>query len=144
MVIALICTLLHDYTWITMKTDRPLLILIAGPYLSGTDGDPARIAANLAALEAWALPVYQRGHLAVIGEWFALPIMRAAGSTQHGDEIFHAYQYPVAHRLLSRCDAVLRIPGASRGADLDVARARDLGLTVFTSIEEIPPYPASA
>ena len=26
---------------------RPLLILIAGPYASGTDGDPARMAANL-------------------------------------------------------------------------------------------------
>ena len=35
-----------------------------------------------------------------------------------------AYQYPVAHRLLSRCDAVFRIPGASNGADIEVAKAQ--------------------
>ena len=121
-----------------MKIDHSLLILIAGPYLSGTNGDPARISANLAVLESWALPVYQRGHLALVGEWLALPIIRAAGGVRHGDEVFKAYQYPVAHRLLSRCDAVLRIPGASGGADLDVVRARELGLPVYTTIEDIP------
>lgn len=123
-----------------MKTEHSLLILVAGPYLSGTDGDPDRIAANLAALEAWSLPIYERGHLAVVGEWFALPIIRAAGGMVPGDAIFKAYQYPVAHRLLAHCDAVLRIPGASAGADLDVARARDLGLPVYYCIDEIPAY----
>ena len=123
-----------------MKADRPLLILICGPYMSGTDGDPARIAANLAALEAMALPVYERGHLALVGEWLALPIIRAAGGKHHGDAVFQTYQYPVAHRLLSRCDAVMRIPGASKGADQDVARAREMGLPVFTSVEEMPTY----
>jgi hypothetical protein len=129
-----------------MKTDRSLLILVAGPYLSGTEGDPDRIAANLAALESWSLPIYERGHLAVIGEWFALPIIRAAGGLAPGDDIFKAYQYPVAHRLLGRCDAVLRIPGASTGADLDVARARELGLAVYTCLDDIPLYvpPAGA
>ena len=123
-----------------MKTDRSLLILIAGPYLSGTNGDPVLIAANLAALESWSLPVYQRGHLAVVGEWFALPVIRAAGGLVPGDEIFKEYQYPVAHRLISQCDGVLRIPGASAGADLDVARARELGLPIYTRVEDIPSY----
>ena len=118
--------------------DRPLLVLIAGPYLSGTDGDPARIAANRARLEAAALPIYQRGHLPLLGEWLALPIIHAAGGREHGDAVFHAYQYPVAARLLARCDAVLRLPGASRGADRDVARAQALGLPVYHHIEELP------
>jgi hypothetical protein len=48
------------------------------------------------------------------------------------------HQYPVAHRLLSRCDAVFRIPGASTGADLEVAKAREMGLPVFTRLEDIP------
>jgi hypothetical protein len=52
--------------------------------------------------------------------------------------VFNRYQYPVAQRLLSRCDAVLRLPGASRGADLDVARARELGLPVFERVEDLP------
>ena len=121
-----------------MNPNRPWLILIAGPYLSGTDGDPARIAANLARLEEFALPIYQRGHLALVGEWLALPVIRAAGGREPGDAVFDAYQYPLARRLLGRCDAVLRITGASRGADLDVARAHELGLPVYTRVEDIP------
>lgn len=38
-------------------TDKPMLMLIAGPYRSGTDGDPQAMAANLARLEAAAWPV---------------------------------------------------------------------------------------
>ena len=44
------------------------LILIAGPYRSGTQGDPVLIQQNLARLEAAALQVYQAGHVPVIGE----------------------------------------------------------------------------
>ena len=93
----------------------PLLVLVAGPYRSGTDGDPARIAANLHRLEAAALAVYRRGHVPMIGEWVSLPLAVAAGSRQVGDAISETFLYPAAHRLLRRCDAVLRIDGASRG-----------------------------
>ncbi len=117
---------------------KPMLVLIAGPYLSGTDGDPVRVAANRARLEAQARPIYERGHLPLVGEWMALPIIHAAGGVHHGDAVFNAYQYPVAQRLLERCDAVLRIPGESRGADLDVARARELGIPVYATVDEIP------
>ena len=117
---------------------KPLLVLIAGPFMSGTGGDPGKIAANRARLESYALPIYQRGHLPMVGEWMALPIIHGAGGRQPGDGIFQAYQYPVAHRLISRCDAVLRIPGASRGADLDVERARELGLAIYHDVGELP------
>lgn len=122
----------------THPSNRPWLVLIAGPYMSGTHGDPARIAANRAELERHALPIYERGHLPLIGEWMALPIIHSAGGREHGDEIFQAYQYPVAHRLIERCDAVLRLPGDSRGADMDVARARELGLPVVYDVNELP------
>jgi hypothetical protein len=116
----------------------PLLVLIAGPFMSGTGGDPDKIAANRARLESYALPIYQLGHLPMIGEWMALPIIHEAGGRQPGDGIFERYQYPVAHRLLSRCDAVLRISGASRGADMDVERARELGLSIYRDVTELP------
>ena len=118
--------------------DKPLLVMIAGPYMSGTGGQPDKIAANRAKLESLALPVYARGHLPMIGEWLALPIIHGAGGRLHGDAIFREYQYPVAARLLERCDAVLRIPGESRGADLDVARAMELGLPVYRNVDELP------
>lgn len=114
------------------------LILIAGPYRSGTDGDAQRIAENLQRLEQAALEVYQRGHVPVIGEWLALPLAAAAGSTQHGDAICEQYLYPVAHRLIAQCQAVYRIEGASVGADNDVRLAYERGLAVYQCLAEIP------
>jgi hypothetical protein len=117
---------------------KPLIILIAGPYRSGTGGDPARIEANLRALESHALPLYQAGHIPMIGEWVALPVARAAGSKQIGDQISEQFLYPVAHRLLERCDAVFRIPGASKGADEDVRFAQERGLPVYYRLADVP------
>ncbi|HFK7188650.1 TPA: NUDIX hydrolase [Serratia odorifera] len=113
-------------------------ILIAGPYRSGTDGDAEKIAANLHRLEQAALAVYQRGHLPVIGEWLALPLAAAAGSQQLGDEIGEAYLYPVAHRLIGRCQGIYRIEGASRGADKDIEVANALGLQVYYRLADLP------
>src|SRR5262245_56011749 len=100
-----------------------MLILIAGPYRSGTEDDPVLMANNLHRLEQAALEVYDAGHVPVIGEWVALPIMRMKGSQAIGDAVYAQYAYPVAHRLLEHCDAVLRIEGDSKGADEDVRRA---------------------
>ena len=48
--------------------------------------------------------------------------------------------YPIAQRLLARCDAVRHLPGASTGADLDVAVARERGLPVWYCLEDVPGY----
>jgi hypothetical protein len=92
---------------------KRMLIQISGPYLTGTNGDPEKVARNLAAMEQMVLPIFERGHLAMVDEWLAWPVIRAAGGTSHNDEIFKTYQYPIAHQLLSRCDAVFRIAGHS-------------------------------
>jgi hypothetical protein len=120
------------------QSSIPLWVLICGPYLSGTAGDAQKIAANRARLESFDLPVYARGHLPMSSEWLALPIIHAAGGREPRDAVFINFQYPVAQRLLQRCDAVLRIFGESRGADLDVARARQLGLPVYHDVAELP------
>ena len=126
---------------------KPMMILIAGPYRSGTDDNPTLIAENLDRLESFAAAVYKAGHIPMIGEWVALPLMKQAGSTQLGDAISRQYLYPVASRLLERCDAVLRIPGASRGADQDVLIARERDLQIYTRVEDVPviaPTPVEA
>ena len=74
----------------------------------------------------------------MIGEWLAFPLATAAGSQKVGDAISEAYLYPVAHRLLTRCDAVLRLEGASMGADNDVRIANELGLMVYQQLDEMP------
>jgi hypothetical protein len=117
---------------------RSLLILIAGPYRSGTGDDPALMAANLRTLEEAAWPVFERGHVPVIGEWVALPVLSSAGGYGPTDPLAEQVMYPTAQRLLQHCDAVLRLPGDSRGADQDVAIAEERGLPVYHRVEEIP------
>ncbi len=117
---------------------KPMLILIAGPYRSGTGDDPAKMAANLDRLESVSVPLFRAGHIPMIGEWVALPLGKQAGSTGVTDPIYDEFAYPVAERLLQHCDAVLRLPGASKGADEDVRLARELGLPVYFDLSEVP------
>jgi hypothetical protein len=116
-----------------------MLILIAGPYRSGTNDEPDRLAANLDFLERAAWPIFKAGHIPMIGEWVALPVMRGIGSTV-GDPASLAVLTPTAERLLQHCDAVLRLPGASTGADNDVRIATERGLPVYTTTEDIPVF----
>ncbi|MCE0539285.1 DUF4406 domain-containing protein [Kineosporia rhizophila] len=121
-------------------TNKPMMILIAGPYRSGTGDDPEKIAANLARLEAAAWPVFEAGHVPMIGEWVALPVLRSAGADPFDPNhpLSEKVMYPTAERLLEHCDAVLRLPGESKGADQDVAIAHRRGLPVYHRAEEIP------
>jgi hypothetical protein len=78
------------------------------------------------------------GHMPVLGEWFALPLIQAAGSTKIGDEIFNEIFHPIAVDLINHCDAVLRIGGASTGADEMVRTGQAKGKIIFHSKDEIP------
>ena len=115
-----------------------MMILIAGPYRSGTGDDPEKMAANVRLMESYALPLFRAGHIPVVGEWLALPLVALAGSRRVGDEGFNEVFHPIAERLLEKCDAVLRVGGASSGADLMVEVARKRGLPVFHSATEVP------
>ena len=124
--------------------EKPQLILIAGPYRSGTNDDPELMAANLARLEEAAWPIFRAGHIPMIGEWVALPVLRGAGARSVADPLAEDVMYPTAERLLEHCDAVLRLPGESKGADQDVAIARRRGLPVYERVEDIPTTRTSA
>ncbi len=115
-----------------------MLILIAGPYRTGTNNDSKLMQENLNRLEAVALPLFRLGHVPIIGEWVALPLLSLAGSTKPGDEAYEEILYPVAHRLLLKCDAVLRTEGASKGADEDVRIAKEKGLIIYYRLEDVP------
>jgi hypothetical protein len=122
-----------------MRTNATeMLVLVAGPYRSGTNDDPDKLAANVATMNAAALDVFRAGHLPVTGEALALPLIELAGSTKVGDAVFDEIFHPIARRLLGRCDAVLRVGGPSAGADEMVAIARDQGKPVFAAVDELP------
>ena len=115
-----------------------MLILIAGPYRSGTNDDPLLMKKNLERLESVALPLFRKGHVPMIGEWVALPLLDLAGSKKPGDGPYEEILYPVAARLLTKCDAVLRLSGESKGADEDVRIARERGLEIYYRLEDVP------
>lgn len=115
-----------------------MMILVAGPYRSGTGDNPDKLAANVDAMNQAALHLFRAGHLPVTGEAMALPLIHVAGSARVGDPAFDEIFHPIARLLLSRCDAVLRIGGPSAGADEMVDQARAEGKAVFTSLEQVP------
>jgi hypothetical protein len=114
------------------------MILVAGPYRSGTNDDPKLIAANVRAMTQVALRLFRAGHLPVLGEWFALPLVELAGSKKIGDEIFNEIFHPISRTLVAKCDACLRIGGPSQGADEMVALSRSLGKRVYLQYADIP------
>jgi hypothetical protein len=119
-------------------TAKAMMILIAGPYRSGTNDDPVLISRNVQTMESYALPIFRAGHIPILGEWFALPLVALAGSRKIGDEAFNEIFHPIASRLLQKCDAVLRVGGPSTGADEMVRIGRSLRLKVYSDAAEIP------
>lgn len=117
---------------------KSLMILVAGPYRSGTNDDPVLMRENLAPLESVTLDLFRAGHLPVIGEWVALPLLHLAGSKVPGDAPYQEILYPVAARLLQKCDAILRLEGESKGADEDVRIGRERGLQIFYKLSDVP------
>lgn len=117
---------------------KPLMILVAGPYRSGTNDDPALIAKNVEAMTEASLTLFRAGHLPVMGEWYALPLVEHAGSKKTGDEIFNEIFHPISRRLIEKCDACLRIGGPSAGADEMVSLAQKHAKLVFFSLVDVP------
>jgi hypothetical protein len=128
---------LHDGL-MTSDSIKSMMILIAGPYRSGTNDDSALIQRNVREMESYALPIFRAGHIPILGEWLALPLVELAGSKHIGDDAFNEVFHPIAIRLLEKCDAVLRVGGASAGADEMVRVGRRLGLRIYKSLEEVP------
>ena len=99
-----------------------MIIYIASPY---TQGDQeANVRRQIVAAEL----IRERGHLPFVPLLFHL---------WHGISP-HPYDYWMAMDLewLSYCDALVRLPGESIGADAEVAEAKRLCLPVFYGLEE--------
>lgn len=122
----------------TVGAVQTKLILIAGPYRSGTNDDPELQARNVRFIETFALPIFRAGRVPIVGVWLALPLVQLAGLQRLGggpfDEIFHH----IAIRLLEKCDGVLRVGSPSARADEMVRVGHQLGLSVYTAVDEIP------
>src|SRR5215471_19030031 len=126
------------------ELSKSMMILIAGPYRSGTNDHPVLIQKNIETMESYALPIFRAGHIPLLGEWLALPLVSLAGSKRIGDEAFNEIFHPIAVRLLEKCDAVLRVGGPSAGADEMVRVGREQGLKIYSSLSEIQPVASTS
>ncbi len=109
-------------------------IMIGGPYGTGAKSAAERDA-NIARMNEAALAVWRTGHVPIIGVNLALPIVAAAGGDAAADA---EIMMPLSLALAERCDAFLRIDGASVGADQEMARFVAAGKPVFHAIDEVP------
>lgn len=116
----------------TEETKEQLWIMVSGPYSTGTSSDEER-EANLKMMNLAAYEVFRKGHVPIIGVNLALPIIRAAAGPE-----FDSVMMPLSLAATQRCDAILRLPGASVGADQEVERISERGGQVFTDITQIP------
>ncbi len=103
------------------------LIYVAGPLWQGV------VALNIRhALEA-AEKLFDAGFVPFVPHlthfWnFAIP----HPDTRHED----AFWMKLDHEMLKHCDCLVRLPGASIGADMEVEWAQQLGLSVFMSVDD--------
>lgn len=106
--------------------------MVSGPYRSGST-DPKIWSSNLRKMNDAAYEVMRKGHVPIIGVNMALPIIEAAGAQNYEDIMM-----PMSLRLAERCDAILRMGGASKGADEELEQFQRRGLKVFHQVDEIP------
>lgn len=128
----------HGKGSVIIPSTKAMMILIAGPYRSGTNDDPALMNRNVEEMESYALAIFRAGHIPILGEWLALPLVKLGGSRKIGDEVFNEVFHPIAIRILEKCDAVLRVGGQSAGADEMVRIGQSLGLAIYNDATEIP------
>lgn len=107
-------------------------IMVSGPYATGATSPEDR-ARNLAALNDAAVALFRKGHVPVVGVNLALPLCDAAGR-----DGYDAIMLPLCLRLAERCDGVLRLEGASGGADQEVEHIRARGGVVYRALGEVP------
>ena len=92
--------------------------------------------ADATAMRLASMELFRAGHVPVMVEWVAAPLLALSGLDRAGDRPFDEILHPLSERLLARCDAVLRVEGPSVAADAMVGLARARGLRVFFSLKE--------
>ena len=111
--------------------DKPLRIYIAGPYTAET---PQRLRINTEKAIDVGIALFRKGHIPYIPHLTHYVDMRAKRiGVRLSWNDFIKWDEP----WLDVCDALLYL-GKSKGADLEMRRARRLKKIIFRSLDEIP------
>jgi hypothetical protein len=100
------------------------LVYIAGPY---TKPDPVL---NTRAALILAAKLYEEGHMVPL-----VPHLTLLWNLVVPKPVEFWYAYDL--HLVRRCDALLRMPGKSRGASVEVDEATRLNIPVFTNARKL-------
>lgn len=102
-------------------------VYVAGPYISHPHHNTARAI-------SYGNQLVDLGFVPIIPH-----IMSAVWNihTPRDEEFWLGYTMDI----MLLCDAVLRFPGESSGADRETARAEQMGIPVFNSVEDLPKAP---
>jgi len=116
-----------------MKNRR--YVYLCGPYLGDNIHHDHRsyfaIHANIARVHETALT------LARLSYGFFAPHVHSAHNEVIAPDIPPAYWYELDLHFLHACDAVLVLPGASRGVDQECQQAEAWGIPVYTSLDTL-------
>ena len=124
------------------------LVYLAGPITKGpTDGNVAQADVAMFRLMSSGVAVINP----MLSCWAGAGIERVRvrcrrqSGVPHPDPKAHGHFQTISHtgwldmdkEIVGRCDAVLRLPGESSGADIETAHAAECGVPVFHDIEEL-------
>lgn len=107
------------------RQDRPARVYIAGPLSRGDQQANVHVACKV-----WAV-LWRRGFVPMCPHWAAMQQLAAPVRAALDDWLAFDFQW------LACCDALIRIPGESIGADREVAFARTLGIPVVQDVPEL-------
>ncbi len=106
-----------------MVGEDTIRIYVAGPYTGGDTDSNVEIAMNVGS------KLIKRGYTPFVPHLYHYIHLLWPGSYETWMEQGVSW--------LKKCDAVLRIPGDSPGAEREVAIAKDIGIPVFYTISEL-------
>jgi hypothetical protein len=113
---------------------RQLRIYVAGPY---TAPDPASVEANTKRAIDAGLQILKKGHTPYIPHLTHYVDLRVR---ERGEHLTWDQYIAWDMQWLAMCDALVLL-GNSKGANLELEKARGLGLQIFLSVDEIPVIP---
>ena len=111
---------------------NPLKIYIAGPISADMED---KVLANCQRAVDAGIELMQKGHFPFVPHLSLWTNTRA--KVKHDVEFTWEQWMKLDGAFLQSCDALLYL-GSSRGADQELARAKELGLQIFYSVGEVP------
>ena len=106
---------------------KPMLIFVAGPY---TNASAPKRASNVNKVHEVLKEIIKKGH-------YILECHSLEHAFYSDNELTHAHFLRQTLNWLERCDALFILDN-SPGADMELDKAKGLGLPVYSRLEDIP------